>query len=148
MVDAVVRNWRHMHEPRDLEDMAIFYADDEMVSGGDADTVQRTVDQMTMDFKSIGLKMNARKTEYMVMTGGRRYVRQSSRSCARAQSGEGLSHWERSLQKVICTECGSEVTRQYLRTHQKTQKCRNARWNFSPRLRCNSAWRKSNDVPQ
>ena len=39
MVDADVRNWRHVHQPRELEDMALFYADDGMVSRGDAETV-------------------------------------------------------------------------------------------------------------
>ena len=132
MVDAVVRHWRHVQNPRELDDLALFYADDGMVSGGDAETVQRTVDQMTKDFKSIGLKMNARKTEYMIMSGGRRIVRRSARACARIQTGEGMSHRQRSLQKILCTECGVEVTRQYLKTHLKTQKCQRARLTYAP----------------
>ena len=61
MVDAVVRNWRHIHNPSGVEDMAVFYADDGMLSGTDAEELQRGLDTMTRDFKSLGLKMNAQK---------------------------------------------------------------------------------------
>ena len=37
---------------------------------------------------------------------------------------QGLSHRERSLQKVTCPQCGAIVSGQYLKTHNKTAKCR------------------------
>ena len=148
MVNAVVRNWRHVHQPRELEDITLFYADDGMVSGGDAETVQRMVDQMTRDFKSIGLKMNARKTEYMTMLGRQRLVRQTSRLCVRRQTVEGMLHRQSNLQKILCMECGAEVTQSYLMRHLKTQKCQRVRLEFAPPLRYNGVWRKSRHVHQ
>eukprot|EP00979_Chaetoceros_neogracilis_P016340 scaffold7755_cov149-Chaetoceros_neogracile.AAC.1 len=62
MVDAVVRNWRHIHNPEGVEDMAVFYADDGTLTGTDAEALQRALDTMTRDFKSLGLQMNAEKT--------------------------------------------------------------------------------------
>ena len=115
MVEAVVHNWRHVHQLQELTEMALFYADNDIFSAGDAATVQQTVDLMTRDSKSIGIKMNAQKTEYMIMLGRQKLVRQSSRACVRIQIGEGMSHWQRSLEKVFCTECGAEVTQQYLK---------------------------------
>ena len=83
MVDAVVKKWRHLHNPNGVEDMAVFYADDGMLSGTDAEELQRGLDTTTRDFKSLGLKMNAQKTEYMVMTGGKRTVVHSQQASTR-----------------------------------------------------------------
>lgn len=60
--------------------MAVFYADDGCLSGTDAIELQRALDTMTRDFKSLGLEMNEIKTEFMVMTGGRRAVLHSQRA--------------------------------------------------------------------
>ena len=114
MVDAVVRNWRHEQKPHVIDDLALFYADDGMISGKDPDTVQASLDLMTRDFRSIGLKMNTVKTEYMIMTGGKRVVQLSSRAFNRMQTGTGLTQHERALEKIICPECGTQVSRQYL----------------------------------
>ena len=133
MVDAVVRQWRHTNNPDDIEDLALFYADDGMISGGDPATVQRTVDQLTAGFASVGLKMNAIKTEYLTMTGGKRIVRLSQRAYNRMRSGEGLTQRQRALGKVLCPECGTQVSRQYLKKHQMTKKCQTARLTYSPR---------------
>ena len=57
------------------------------IMGNDPDTVQASLDLMTRDFRSIGLKMNAVKTEYMIMTGGKRVVQLGlSTGCKRAQA--------------------------------------------------------------
>ena len=132
MVDAVVRHWRHLHQPDGIEDMALFYADDGLISGGNPDTVQQTIDRMTVDFKSIGLKMNAAKTEYVTMTGGKRIVRLSARAYNRMQSGVGLTQRQRALEKVLCHACGAEVSKQYLKRHLQTKKCQKARLTYSP----------------
>ena len=132
MVDAVVRNWRHVQQPHAIDDLALFYADDGMISGTDPDTVQASLDLMTRDFRSIGLKMNAVKTEYMIMAGGKRVVQLSSRAFNRMQTGVGLTQRERAMEKIICPECGVQVSRQYLKNHLKTQKCMKARQEYTP----------------
>jgi hypothetical protein len=132
MVDAVVKNWRHIHAPSNVEEMAVFYADDGCLSGTDAIELQRALDTMTRDFKSLGLEMNATKTEFMVMTGGRRAVLHSQRAVNRQHTGEGLSHRAKSLEKILCPKCGGEVTRQYLPNHLKTIKCKKASQTYAP----------------
>ena len=132
MVDAVVRNWRHEQQPNEIEDLALFYADDGLITGAEAVTVQRTIDQMTRDFRSLGLRMNATKTEYMTMKGGKRVTRLSTRAFNRMQTGEGMTQREHSLAKVLCSECGTTVSRQYLPRHLKTQKCLKARLTYTP----------------
>ena len=132
MVDAVVQNWRHVHQPNGIDDLALFYADDGMISGSDPDRVQSALDLMTRDFKSIGLKMNALKTEYMVMAGGKRVVQLSRRAFNRMQTGTGLTQRERALEKILCAECGTQVSRQYMKNHLKTKKCMNARLEYTP----------------
>ncbi len=132
MVDAVVRHWQHLHQPDGIEDLALFYADDGLISGGNPDSVQWTIDRMTTDFKSIGLKMNAAKTEYLTMTGGKRIVRLSARAYNRMQSGVGLTQRQRALGKILCHACSAEVSKQYLKRHLQTKKCQTARLTYSP----------------
>jgi hypothetical protein len=132
MVDAVVRNWRHIHNPEGVEDMSVFYADDGTLTGTDAEELQRALDTMTRDFKSLGLLMNANKTKFMVMTGGKRTVITSQRAVNRMHTGEGLSHIERQLETILCPECGSEVSRQYLKKHLTTKKCMSLRGSYAP----------------
>ena len=50
--------------------LALFYADDGMITGTDQTRVQVSLDTITSSFAAVGLKMNARNTEFMVMTGG------------------------------------------------------------------------------
>ena len=71
MVDAVVRHWRHVMNPEDLDEMVIFYADGGLLTGRDAGEVQESLNLITTAFKSVGLKMNGQKTEFMVTAGGK-----------------------------------------------------------------------------
>ena len=71
MVDAVVRHWRHVMKPHEIDELALFYADDGVITGTDETRVQASMDLITKSFASLGLKMNAKKTESMVMIGGR-----------------------------------------------------------------------------
>lgn len=102
---------------------ALFYADDGALSGEDAAEVQHLLDIYTVNFSRVGLKMNAEKTEAMIMNGGKIRQAISLHAYRRRIEGVGESHRERSLQKVSCELCGSEVSRQYLKKHQSTRKC-------------------------
>ena len=68
----MVRHWKDVHSPVEFEELALFYADDGMITGIDQARVQASLDiSITSSFATVGLKMNARKTKFMVMTGGR-----------------------------------------------------------------------------
>ena len=72
VADVVVRYWKHTHRPVEFEELALFYADDGMITGTDRARVQaRSLDAITSSFGTVGFKMNACKTQFMVMTGGR-----------------------------------------------------------------------------
>lgn len=60
------------------------------------------------------------------MRGGKANSHQSDTAYTRRIDGDGLSHRERSLQKVPCTRCGQFVARQYLEKHRRTRKCQRA----------------------
>ena len=70
MVDAVICNLRHEHQPDDTEEIALFFADDGMMTGTTQERVQASLDIITRGFASLGLRMNARKTKFMEMKGG------------------------------------------------------------------------------
>jgi hypothetical protein len=122
MVDAVVR-----HNERLGVKNIQFYADDGVLWGESGQIVQSQMDLISSSFASLGLKMNAKKTEFMAMTGNTPIVTVSDRAFNRKRKGEGLSHREYSLEKVDCPLCGSKVNRQYLKKHQKTAKCQELR---------------------
>ena len=92
VVDAVVRHWKHVHSPVEFEEIALFYADDGMITGVDQARVQASLDHITSSFATVGLKMNARKTEFMVMTGGRHQLRRRTAAYARQATGEGYNN--------------------------------------------------------
>jgi len=78
------------------------------------------------------LKMNATKTEFMVMTGGRnRRVRISTAAYNRSVTGIGLTWKERRQTQVQCLKCGGTVgSRASLKRHQSSAKCRKASLTF------------------
>ena len=132
MVDAVIRHWRATDSTGiDLETL-LFYADDGLLAGTDAQQVQDSLDVITKGFLSVGLKMNATKTEYMTMEGGIRVVRLSDEAYNRQCTGKGKTHREKSLEKVTCELCGSIVNRQHLPVHQKKPICINGRKDYIP----------------
>jgi len=49
MVDAVIRNWRHEHQPDDIEELTLFFADDGMMTGTTQERVQASLDIITRD---------------------------------------------------------------------------------------------------
>jgi hypothetical protein len=133
MVDAVVRHWRAKDSTGiDLETL-LFYADDGLLAGTDTQQVQESLDVITKRFLSVGLKMNATKTEYMTMEGGKRVVRLSKEAYERQCTGRGKTHRQKSLEKVMCELCGTkQVNRQHLPVHQKRDTCKNGRKEYVP----------------
>ena len=87
---------------------------------------------MTRSFRSLGLKMNAGKTESMVMCGGKNKTCLSSAAYNWLQTGIGPSHRERQATKVTCVKCGGLVARGYLKRHQLTAKCKKACLTYQP----------------
>ena len=133
VIDAVVRHWEHVHEPVQFEELALFYIDhDGAITGADAGRLQASLDVIASSFESFGLVMNASKTKFMVMSGGKYRIRQTSTAYCRQVTGEGPSHRQRILTKVQCIKCGTEVTRQYLKRHQLTRKCKKAALTYAP----------------
>ena len=97
MVDAVVRNWRSAHLQRGSDETAIFYTDDGLISSTSASAVQESMDFLSRDFLSLGQRMNHRKTQFMVMTGGRSAGKISARAANRLYTGTGPTYQERQL---------------------------------------------------
>jgi len=61
VIDAVIRNWEHVHVPVPLEEVSLFYIDAETISGIDAGRLQAGLDVIASGFESFGLVMNATK---------------------------------------------------------------------------------------
>ena len=132
MVDAVLRYHKQkLHRTGEKVD-PIFYADDGLLAGTDEILLQRSLDIITEGFASIGLKMNAVKTEFMVATGSEGRTMVSSNADMRRNTGIGLSHAERRKVKVICPKCGTEVSSASLVRHQSSQKCKKFAKSFHP----------------
>ena len=109
MVDAVVRRCRH--QKQDTEETTLFYADDGVLAGTDPMELQGSLDIITKGFASLGLKMNAQKTEFMIATGKSRAGRMSTRAYNRLVTGSDQVYTAQAHTKVICINCGSEVYR-------------------------------------
>jgi hypothetical protein len=131
MVDAVIRHWRFVHR-NEMGETPIFYADDGLIAGTDPALIQKYLDTMILGFDSLGLKMNAIKTEYMVATGTSMANRLSTVAYNRKITKIGKSHRERQSEKIICSLCGSTCNRANMKNHQKTRKCALMAVTYSP----------------
>jgi hypothetical protein len=127
IADAVIRESEAQFcngDPRRLESVdELFYADDGALSGQDPAEVQHLLDIYTETFARVGLKMNAEKTEAMIMTGGEIRTAMSATAYQHFCGFVGESFLQRSLQKVKCELCGTEMIRSSLKEHRKTRKC-------------------------
>ena len=132
MVDAVIRHWRHVHRPDLIEELALFFADDGMLTGTSKERVQASLDIITRGFASLGLEMNARKTKFMVMKGGEHRLRLSTLAYSRKVTHEGDTHRARQREKVQCLRCGAIVGRSYLKKHQFAKTCLTASKTYAP----------------
>jgi hypothetical protein len=129
--DAVIREWEAQMNNGGVrerkETCSQFYADDGLLSGGNPQEVQRSMDIFTNVFARVGLQMNVIKTKAMTMIGSKVYASISDEAYVRRVTGEGTTYRERSLQKVECELCGGLVCRQYMTNHQQTKKCESGR---------------------
>ena len=132
VIDAVIRHWEHTCQPIPMEEASLFYIDDGALTGTDAGRLQVSLDTIARAFESFGLFMNASKTKFMVMSGGKHRLKMSSTAYNRHVTGEGMSHRERSLAKVQCIKCGAEVCRASLKRHQQSKKCKKAAMTYEP----------------
>jgi len=132
VIDAVIRNWEHVHVPVPLEEVSLFYIDDGAITGTDAGRLQASLDIIASGFESFGLVMNATKTKYMVMSGDKYRVQQSMMAYNRRTTGEGDTFREWNSAKVLCNQCGTEVGRNYLKKHQTTKRCLKDRQTYAP----------------
>ena len=135
VVDAVIREWDATNDIADDATIkqivdASFYADDGMLTSQDPKEVQQALDIFTDGFSRVGLKMNAVKTEVMIVKGGKVYNSISTEAYERRVTGYGATHRERSLEKIQCNLCGDLVGRQHLLKHQLTKKCKNSRMTY------------------
>ena len=132
MVDAVVRHWRTQRNCDGSEETSVFYADDGMQAGADADAIEHSVGALTQGFASIGLRMNALKTKFLVMEGGGGIVNISREAYERMQTGEGQLFKERAKEKILCNLCGKELQLCSIPRHQQSKGCRKGRKTFTP----------------
>jgi hypothetical protein len=132
VVDAVVNEWLEKDSNKKVE--AIFYADDGLLISDDPTAAQEALNIITENFARVGLKMNALKTEAMIIKGGKVYEAISNVAYNRKVTGTGMTHRERSLEKIECNCCGELVGRQYIRKHQQTAKCKANREKYKPEI--------------
>ena len=116
MVDAVVRHWKTIKAGTDETG---FYADDGILAGTDSTDVQSNFATITAAFASLGLKMNAKKTEFLSTRGKyRAYHLTETAHKFKHGGGEGVSQTEKNKEKVTCARCGASVQRRRLLKHQ------------------------------
>jgi len=80
------------HQPDDIEDLVLFFADDGMMTGTTQESIQASLDIITWGFASLGLRMNARKTKFMVMKGGEHQLRLSTVANSRKVTHKGTTY--------------------------------------------------------
>jgi len=134
VIDAVIHHWEHICQPIPMEEASLFYIDDGALTGTDAGWLQASLDAIARGFESFGLLMNASKTKFMVMSGGKYRTKMSSTAYTRHVAGEGMSFKEQSLAKVQCIRCGAEVCRASLRRHQQSKKRKKAEQTYDPAI--------------
>ena len=88
----VRHHWKHIHNPAEFEELALFYSDNSIIiTGIDQARGQASLDAMiTSSFETVGLKMNTCKIEFMVMMGGKhRLVWMQSAAYNQRVTGKG-----------------------------------------------------------
>jgi len=103
-----------------------------MPTGTTQERVQASLDIITKGFASLGLRMNARKTKFMVMKGGVHRLRNSTAAYSRQVTHERLAFKERQKQKVQGLKCRGIVGRASLSRHQLAKSCVKASATYAP----------------
>ena len=107
IVDCVLCAW-DVAMPGDRA--SLFYADDGVLYGNNGPELQRNLDFFSESFAAVGLKMNAKKTEAMIMTGHREKLHYSEKAYCRLVTGKGLTWKERQAAKIHCELCGKNLS--------------------------------------
>ena len=131
VVDAVIRESEFQFCEGDasrLESVEeLFYADDGALAGENPLEIQRLLDIYTTNFARMGLKMNAEKTEAIIMKGGDLKLKESKEAYDLKFFGIGKTTKEKMKEKVKCEHCGKELSRKYLAEHQRKPICESKR---------------------
>jgi hypothetical protein len=127
VMDAVIRESEFQFCEGDASILELveelFYADDGALAGEDPLEIQRLLDIYTTNFARMGLKMNAEKTEAIIMKGGELKLEVSKEGYEKMINGGGESYRDRIKKKVKCDLCGKEVNCQNLKRHQGAKTC-------------------------
>ena len=94
VTDAILRQWQYEFNPSPLEEVALFYIDDGALTGVDATRLQEGLSIIERGFESFGLVMNASKTKFMTMTGGKHRLALSPDAYRHRVTGQGASYKE------------------------------------------------------
>jgi hypothetical protein len=80
----------------------------------------------------VGLKINAEKTESLIMNGGKVCMGMSSHAYQRCITGIGKSHHVILKEMSTCKLCGSQVSNKNIKRHQMTKTCELGRKSYVP----------------
>ena len=130
MVDAIVREWlrqvlgveaaRHGYEDEFRILMAIFYADDALLSSRDPRKLQDALDIIVGLFERVGLRTNTTKTKVMICVPGKIKTRLSQSVYNNSQEGL-VAASDLQSRKVACNICGQILQADTLTSHLETQ---------------------------
>ena len=99
--------------------MALFYADDGLISSTDPTWLQQALDVLTGLFRRIGLSTNAAKTKMMTCYPGSITTRLSPQAYTRRMTGQGNTFRQRQRLRVTCPvdSCRKELNQGSMKTH-------------------------------
>ena len=127
-VDSVVRHWLTLViddngavvtglGPTVEDKLALFYADDGLVSSVQHEWLQQALQVLVELFTRIGLQTNTRKTQQMTCFPPTLTTRLSDAGYTRRITGTGLTYRDRQRQKINCPRCDKSLTRGALKQH-------------------------------
>jgi len=128
LLDAVIRHWLTLvvndngivtdgFGPTVGERMALFYADDGLLSSTDHQWLQQALDVLIGLFRRMGLQTNAAKTKTMTTFPHYVTTRMTDRAYNRRMTNAGDTHRQRQRQRVTCPNCDLDLARGSLRQH-------------------------------
>ena len=88
-----------------------FYADNGLVASTYPGWLQSEFDTLMVLFERVGLRKNTRKTVRMVCRSFRAAGVGEGKSYTQRMTGEGRSFKDRQRERVLCPECGKELTK-------------------------------------
>ena len=127
-VDAVIRRWEKLKEMEEVATVGsegrndcTFYVDDGRFGSHTPACIQRSLDIFADLFQRVGLRLNAKKTKWMVTKDRIGKAKMSKEAYDRKTGRGGRTHREREEETVTCACCGDRVQRKSLRLHMRHQ---------------------------